>query len=104
MTDIYSTDPKIEKYHFQILEDDLHFFPIYDAILLYRLDVPQKFPQIWKALQTLSGSISNEEMLIMNARAELDGENFEKIARNFLSKSQRILPLKEFLFCSMYGT
>lgn len=85
VTDIYSTDPKIEKYHFQILKDDLHFFPLYDAILLYRLDVPQKFPQIWKALQTLSGRISNEEMLFMNARAELDGENFEKIAHNFLS-------------------
>ncbi len=85
VTDIYSTDPKIEKYHFQILEDDLHFFPNYEAVLLYRLDVPQKFPQIWTALQTLSGRISNEEMLMMNARAELDGENFEKIARNFLS-------------------
>ncbi len=87
VTDIYSTDPKIEKYHFQILEDDLHFFPLYDAILLYRLDVPQKFPQIWTALQTLSGRISNEEMLMMNGRAELEGENFEKIARNFLANS-----------------
>jgi osmoprotectant transport system permease protein len=87
LTDIYSTDPKIEKYHFLVLEDDLHFFPVYDAILLYRLDVPQKFPQIWKALQTLSGSISNEEMLIMNARAELAGESFDKIARDFLSNS-----------------
>ncbi len=87
VTDIYSTDPKIEKYHFQILEDDLHFFPVYDAVLLYRLDVPQKFPQIWKALQKVSGSISNEKMLMMNAKAELSGENFEKIARNFLSNS-----------------
>ena len=59
LTDIYSTDPKIEKYHFQVLEDDLHFFPVYDAILLYRLDVPQKFPAdmestakiIWEHLQ-----------------------------------------------------
>jgi osmoprotectant transport system permease protein len=87
LTDIYSTDPKIEKYHFLVLEDDLHFFPIYDALLLYRLDVPQKFPQIWSALQKLSGRISNQEMLMMNAKAELAGENFGKIADNFLSGS-----------------
>jgi osmoprotectant transport system permease protein len=88
LIDIYSTDPKIEKYHLQVFEDDRHFFPFYDAILLYRLDVPQKFPQIWKALQSLAGSISNEDMLIMNARAELIGENFDQIARNFLSKKE----------------
>ncbi|MBA3603956.1 MAG: hypothetical protein H0W50_10045 [Parachlamydiaceae bacterium] len=66
--DIYSTDPKIEKYHLQVLEDDRHFFPFYDAILLYRLDVPQRFPQIWKALQSLAGRISNKEMLVMNEK------------------------------------
>ena len=26
LIDIYSTDPKIEKYHFLVLEDDRHFF------------------------------------------------------------------------------
>jgi len=87
LVDIYSTDPKIEKYHFFVLEDDRHFFPFYDAVLLYRLDIPQKFPKTWKALQSLTGSISTEDMMIMNARAELMGENFEQIAQSFLSKS-----------------
>lgn len=90
--DIYSTDPKIEKYHLVVLEDDRHFFPFYDAILLYRLDVPQKFPKTWKALQSLVGHISTEDMMIMNARAELIGENFEQIARSFLSKSLNSSP------------
>lgn len=88
LIDIYSTDPKIEKYHLQILEDDRHFFPSYDAILLYRLDVPQKFPQIWKALRSLAGSISNKDMLTMNSKAELGGKNFEQIAQDFLSKGE----------------
>ena len=92
LVDIYSTDPKIEKYNLLVLEDDRHFFPFYDAVLLYRLDVPQKFPKTWKALQSLSGSISTEDMMLLNARAELMGEKFEKIARNFLSKSSNPLP------------
>lgn len=86
LMDVYRTDPKIEKYHLYVLEDDRHFFPLYDALLLYRLDVPQKFPRIWKALQSVAGNISNEDMLTMNARAELQGESFDLIARQFLSK------------------
>ncbi len=84
ITDIYSTEPKIEKYQLRILADDLHFFPSYEALLLYRLDVPQRFPQTWKAFQSLANTISNEDMMLMNAQAELWGESFKSIAQHFL--------------------
>ena len=84
LTDVYTTDAKIEKYHLLVLEDDRHFFPFYDAILLYRLDVPQKFPRTWVALQSLKGRLSNEQIRSMNAKAELLGEKFDRIAQNFL--------------------
>ena len=47
--DIYSTDAKIESYRLRVLEDDRGVFPRYDAVLLYRLDLPQRLPQAWKA-------------------------------------------------------
>lgn len=84
LTDVYTTDPKIEKYHLKVLEDDRHFFPLYDAILLYRLGVPEKFPKTWQAFRSLEGTISSHHMQTMNARAELLGESFEKIAAHFL--------------------
>lgn len=84
VTDIYSTDPKIEKYRLIILEDDTHFFPAYEAVLIYRLNVPERFPRTWKAFQLLANHISNEEMLTMNALAELEKESFESIAKRFL--------------------
>ena len=84
LTDVYTTDPKIEKYHLKVLEDDHHFFPLYDAILLYRLGIPEKFPKTWEAFRSLEGAISNHHMQTMNARAELLGESFEKIAEHFL--------------------
>ena len=34
----------------------------YDAVVLYRLDVPQRFPAAWRALQSLAGSIDEREM------------------------------------------
>src|SRR5258708_8882321 len=42
--DVYSTDAKIERYHLRVLEDDRHFFPRYDAVLLYRLALPRRAP------------------------------------------------------------
>lgn len=99
VTDVYTTDPKIEKYHLRVLQDDRHFFPTYEAILLYRSDLPQKFPLIWKSLKSLQGTISNEDMLMMNAKAELFGENFEQAASQFLNRKgkETSLPKSSFL-------
>jgi osmoprotectant transport system permease protein len=82
--DSYSTDPQIEKYHLRVLADDRHFFPAYDAVVLYRLGVPQRFPRTWAALQKLAGSIDAQQMITMNAAAELHGQSFDKIAASFV--------------------
>lgn len=74
--DIYSTDAKIERYKLRVLEDDRKFFPRYDAVLLYRLEVPRKFPEAWRALERLEGRIDERRMIRMNAAAELEGKTF----------------------------
>ena len=85
--DIYSTDAKIAKYKLRVLRDDRHFFPDYGAVLVYRLDVPQRFPQAWAALQGLQGRINADAMVAMNAQAELGGQAFADIAAGFLARS-----------------
>ena len=44
-TDAYATDAEIAKYDLQLLDDDLHVLPPYDAVLLYRADVEQRAPE-----------------------------------------------------------
>jgi len=83
--DIYSTDAKIERYGLRVLEDDRSVFPRYDAVLLYRLDLPLRLPQAWKALQALEGRISERQMIRLNAAAELEHRSFAEVARAFLS-------------------
>jgi osmoprotectant transport system permease protein len=85
VTDIYSTDAKIRQYGLRVLEDDLHYFPRYDAVLLYRLDLPQRFPAAWGAIGRLAGSISADAMIAMNAAAELDRVSFADIAKNWIA-------------------
>ena len=84
--DIYSTDAKIAKYGLRVLRDDRRFFPEYGAVLVYRLDVPQRFPSAWSALQKLAGRIDAKAMVRMNAQAELEGKSFAAIAAAFLAR------------------
>lgn len=83
--DIYTTDAKIEHLGLLVLQDDKAYFPRYDALVLYRLDVPKKFPQAWAALRKLQGRIDEHAMIAMNAKAELQGEKFDAIAREFVA-------------------
>ena len=84
--DIYSTDAKIAHLGLTVLKDDLAYFPRYDALVLYRLDVPQRFPQAWDALRALAGRTDEAAMIAMNARAELQGAGFDVIARDHLAR------------------
>jgi osmoprotectant transport system permease protein len=78
--DVYTTDAKIGRFELRVLEDDRGYFPRYDAVLFYRLDVPKRFPEAWRALQALEGKIDERTMIRMNAAAELEGRSFAQAA------------------------
>ncbi len=86
--DIYSTDAKIAQYGLNVLQDDLGFFPRYDAVLLYRLDLPQRHPLAWQAISKLEGRISANAMIAMNAEVEIKGQSFAAVARTWLAASR----------------
>ncbi|MDQ6621250.1 MAG: ABC transporter permease subunit [Pseudomonadota bacterium] len=86
--DIYSTDAKIDKYGLTVLLDDRHYFPLYEAVLLHRAELPQRLPATWSALRQLEGRIDEGLMRRMNAAAELDGKEFTGIAATFLAEAR----------------
>lgn len=83
--DVYTTDAKLERYGLRVLADDRAYFPPYEAVLVYRKDLPQRHPAAFDALQTLERSIAGDAMIRMNAAAELDGQTFAQVAARFLS-------------------
>lgn len=84
--DIYSTDAKIARYGLTVLRDDRAYFPRYDAVLLYRLDAGERFPQAWRAIGKLQGRITERDMIDMNAAAELEGQSFAVVAQRWLAR------------------
>jgi osmoprotectant transport system permease protein len=83
--DVYTTDAKLARYGLQVLHDDRGYFPPYDAVLVYRADMPQRHPVAFAALQSLARHISPAQMMRMNAAAELDRQPFALVASDFLS-------------------
>lgn len=79
--DLYSTDPEIQYYDMRVLEDDINYFPEYEALFLYRSDLSESVIQ---SIKRFEGAIMREEMVRMNAAVKIDRENDAVIASRFL--------------------
>lgn len=80
----FTTDGRIERFDLVITEDDLGFFPKYDAAPIVRQETLEQYPDLEEALNGLAGKISVEDMQKMNARVDIDGDKAEDVAREFL--------------------
>ena len=89
-TDLYTTDAEIPYYHLRVLADDLQQFPVYRAVVLYRLDLLQRSPSTVPALQALQGRIAVDDMQRLNARVKLQRVSERAVASDFLAKTLRI--------------
>ncbi len=86
-TDLYSTDAEIRYYGLQVLEDDRHFFPEYQAVILYRADLGSRFPGAEVQLKQLEGQLDAAGMTTLNARAKLDKIPEVQVAADFLNST-----------------
>ena len=86
VTDLYTTDAEIGYYGLTVLEDDLHYFPVYEAVLLYRADLLTRVPEVIGVLARLEGRISDADMIEMNRLAKTDKVPETKVASDFLAK------------------
>lgn len=95
--DAYTTDAMLKRYPLRILVDDRHYFPAYDAVLLYRSGLPVRLPQTWLALEKLKDTISASVMIDMNSQAEQEKIAFLQIARGFLAEDKTSQFSRNFL-------
>jgi osmoprotectant transport system permease protein len=82
-TDLYTTDAEIARFELVALTDDLQYFPQYQAVFLYRLDLEQRAPGAVAQLARLAGKIDNPQMIALNTRAQ-NHEPEAAVAADFL--------------------
>lgn len=88
VTVVYTTDAKVKQYDVVKLIDDRKFFPKYDAVILYRADLKERYPEVAEAFLQLEGRIDADEMLAMNAKASAEENSIpeSRVAANFLKR------------------
>ncbi|MGO1923046.1 MAG: osmoprotectant ABC transporter substrate-binding protein [Jeotgalicoccus sp.] len=82
----YTTDGRIPAYDLVVLEDDLQFFPPYDAAPFATHEIIEKYPEIDDALSRLVGTVSTETMQDLNYRSDEEGIEPALVAEEFLEE------------------
>jgi osmoprotectant transport system permease protein len=78
--DVYSTDAKIRKFRLRVLQDNLGYFPSYQAVWVARAAFVARYPAQWRALRGWEGRIDASTMQDLNAQADIDKRGVAEVA------------------------
>lgn len=85
---VYATDGLNKRANLTILEDDRHFFPEYNGVLVVRRDLFEDYaetaPELEEVLGLLGDLFTNELMTDLTYRVDVQGEMVDVVARDFL--------------------
>lgn len=82
--DLYATDAEIAYYGLRVLVDDRDHFTGYEALLLYRADLPAAAVDV---LRRLEGRLSAEAMRDLNRQAKIERVPEGEVAAAFLNEA-----------------
>lgn len=83
---VFSTDGRLKAEPVVVLTDDASYFTSYHAATLVREETLEEHPELNEVLETLTGLISNEEMIALNYQVEIEKQDPEVVARAFLER------------------
>ncbi len=83
--DLYATDADVHYYELRVLEDDLDFFPRYEAVWLWRAELEPEASGAIRAIRRLEGVLDAPTMIRLNVRAKLDRVPEVRVAADFLA-------------------
>src|SRR5712692_7007694 len=84
------TDGLIPALDLFALDDDKHYFPPYEAVLVVREQTLAEHPEVKQALDELAGKISDAEMRQLNYAVDGQKRDVKGVAREFLKQRAMI--------------
>ncbi|WP_104201509.1 glycine betaine ABC transporter substrate-binding protein [Cryobacterium sp. Y29] len=84
--EVFQTDGRITALDLVVLEDDLEFFPVYQGAFTLKQSTLDEYPGIAPVMALMSDKLTTEEMQKLNALADVDGEDPEDIANDWLTE------------------
>jgi glycine betaine/choline ABC-type transport system substrate-binding protein len=80
----FSTDPELADFDLTVLEDDLGFFPAYDAAPVARLSLVNQYPELRDTFASLEGRIDEDTMRALIAQVDVEQRDPAVVAREAL--------------------
>ncbi|WP_426997112.1 glycine betaine ABC transporter substrate-binding protein [Pseudarthrobacter sp. N5] len=83
--EVFETDGRISALKLQVMGDDKQFFPIYQGALTIKADMLAKYPAIADVMAKVSPKLTTAVMQQLNAKADVDGDDPDAIAKEWLT-------------------
>ncbi|MFG3259143.1 glycine betaine ABC transporter substrate-binding protein [Streptomyces sp. NPDC048172] len=84
--EVFTTDGRIKAMKLNVLKDDKHFFPNYNAAPEINADTLRKHPQIAEVLAPVTKALNNDVARELNAKVDVDGEDPHEVAKDWMVK------------------
>ncbi|MFF8912177.1 glycine betaine ABC transporter substrate-binding protein [Streptomyces sp. NPDC015032] len=82
--EVFTTDGRIKAMDLEVLVDDKHFFPNYNAAPVIHTRTFEKYPQIAELLDPVSRKLTTEVAQELNAKVDVDGQDPHEVAKDWL--------------------
>lgn len=83
VTPAYTTEAQLTDEAFTLLEDDKRVWPPYNVAPVVRAEALEANPGIADALARVNSALTTSRLTELNARVDLDHEEYEDVARDF---------------------
>lgn len=84
--EVFTSDGRVAALGLRVLDDDEGFFPLYNPTINVSEEVYQENQQLTELFAPISEQITLETMQELNARVDVDGEDPETVAEDWLTE------------------
>ncbi|GAB3088181.1 glycine betaine ABC transporter substrate-binding protein [Nocardioides zeae] len=84
--EVFTTDGRILALDLTVLEDDQEYFPKYNVSLVLREETAEEHPEIKELMAPVTEELTDEVLLELNARVDVEGEEPAEVAYQWLEE------------------
>jgi osmoprotectant transport system substrate-binding protein len=84
---VASTDGRVSAQKLVVLEDDKHFFPVYNPAISIRTPLAQKYPQLEQVFGGIAAKLDTATLTELNKKVSVDGQKPNVVAHDWLKSA-----------------
>jgi osmoprotectant transport system substrate-binding protein len=80
----FATDGRIKGMNLVVLEDDLHYFPVYNPAPVVRKETAEEYPELESIFTVLAEKLDTQTMTDLNYAVDSEHKSVADVAREWL--------------------